>query len=100
MRISALRTHLPAVQAGPGLDRPEDPSARVRRPVDLTPARVRRGFRNIRAAVGCPAGAPKPGKSGPGRRPGSKNRRHAPSYDIGKTFKREGTLKALREQGG
>ena len=66
----------------------------------LTPARVRRGFRNLRAAAGCPAGAPKPGKPGPGRPPGSKNRRPAPSYQVGKTFKRERTLKAMPEQGG
>ena len=46
-------------------------------PGRLTPARVRRGFRNIRATTGSPAGAPKPGKPGPGRPPGSKNRRPA-----------------------
>ena len=34
-------------------------------PGRLTPARVRRGFRNIRATIPCPAGAPKPGKPGP-----------------------------------
>src|SRR5690242_20244749 len=45
----------------------------------LTPARVRRGFRNIRATAGCPAGAPKPGKPGPGRPPGPKNRRPHPA---------------------
>ena len=33
----------------------------------LTPARVRRGFRNIRATIPCLASAPKPGKPGPGR---------------------------------
>jgi DDE superfamily endonuclease len=66
----------------------------------LTPARVRRGFRNIRATAGCPAGAPKPGKPGPGRPPGSKNRRPAPSYDVGKTIKRQLTLKTRREQEG
>jgi hypothetical protein len=38
----------------------------------LTPARVRRGFRNIRATLPCLAGAPKPGKPGPGRPPGSR----------------------------
>ena len=38
-------------------------------PGRLTPARVRRGFRNIRATVPCPVGAPKPGKPGPGRPP-------------------------------
>ena len=36
-------------------------------PGRLTPARVRRGFRNIRATAAQPAGAPKPGKPGPGR---------------------------------
>jgi hypothetical protein len=41
------------------------------------PARVRRGFRNIRASIGCPAHAPKPGKPGPGRPPGPKNKRPA-----------------------
>jgi len=66
----------------------------------LTPARVRRGFRNIHPTAGCPAGAPKPGKPGPGRPPGSKNRRPAPSYDVGKTTKREPTLKARREGKG
>jgi DDE superfamily endonuclease len=69
-------------------------------PGRLTPARVRRGFRNIRAAMPCPAGAPKPGKPGPGRPPGSKNRRPAPRHDVGKTAKRERTLKAQRERAG
>ena len=66
----------------------------------LTPARVRRGFRNIRATLPCPAGAPKPGKPGPGRPPGSKNRHPAPRHDVGKTTKRELTLKARRERPG
>jgi len=69
-------------------------------PGRLTPARVRRGFRNIRTTAGCPAGAPKPGKPGPGRPPGSRNRHPAPSYDVGKTFKRARTLKTMREQEG
>jgi DDE superfamily endonuclease len=69
-------------------------------PGRLTPARVRRGFRNIRATAGQPAGAPKPGKPGPGRPPGSKNRRPAPRHDVGKTMKRELTLKARRERAG
>ena len=53
-----------------------DLAADLRRPWErpalpgrLTPARVRRGFRNIRAITACPAGAPKPGKPGPGRPP-------------------------------
>jgi hypothetical protein len=66
----------------------------------LTPARVRRGFRNIRAKAAQPAGAPKPGKPGPGRPPGSGNRRPAPRYDVGKKTKRELTLKARRERAG
>jgi len=40
------------------------PWERPAAPGRLTPARVRRGFRNIRAITGCPAGAPKPGKPG------------------------------------
>jgi hypothetical protein len=36
----------------------------------LTPARVRRGFRNIHATAGCPAGAPKTRKPNSGRPPG------------------------------
>jgi hypothetical protein len=69
-------------------------------PGRLTPARVRRGFRNIRATVPCPAGAPKPGKPGPGRPPGSRNRRPAPRHDVGKTTRRELTLTARRERAG
>ena len=69
-------------------------------PGRLTPARVRRGFRNIRATLPCPAGAPKPGKPGPGRPPGSKNRHPAPRHDVGKTTRRERTLKARHERTG
>ena len=76
------------------------PWERPASPGRLTPARVRRGFRNIRAHLPCPAGAPKPGKPGPGRPPGSRNRRPAPHYDVGKTTKRELTLKAKRERAG
>ncbi len=39
-------------------------------PGRLTPTRVRRGFRNLRAKAALPAGAPKPGKPGPGWPPG------------------------------
>ena len=68
-----------------------DLAADLRRPWErpappgrLTPARVRRGFRNIRATSARPAGAPKLGKPGPGRPPGSKNRRPATRHDVGK----------------
>ena len=69
-------------------------------PGRLTPARVRRGFRNIHATLPCLAGAPKPGQPGPGRPPGSKNRRPAPRHDVGKKTKRDRTLKARRERAG
>ena len=51
----------------------------------------------------CPAGAPKPGKPGPGRPPGSKNRRPAPRHDVGKTTKKrthaQGTARTRRLNG-
>jgi hypothetical protein len=69
-------------------------------PGRLTPARVRRGFRNIRQALPDLAGAPKPGKPGPGRPPGSKNRRPATRHDVGKTVKRDPARQKTRRQKG
>lgn len=69
-------------------------------PARLTPARVRRDFRNIRPATTQPAKAPKPSKPGPGRPPGSRNRRPAPHYDVGKTTKRDRTMTAHQDQKG
>ena len=69
-------------------------------PGRLTPARVRRGFRSIRQTLPCPASAPKPGKPGPGRPPGSKNRRPATRHDVGKTAKRAENKKTARKQAG
>jgi DDE superfamily endonuclease len=69
-------------------------------PGRLTPARVRRGFRTIRQTLPCPASAPKPGKPGPGRPPGSKNRRPAARNDVGKTVKRDQPKKKTRRQKG
>jgi hypothetical protein len=46
-------------------ERPCDPSL-------LTPARVRRGFRRLRATIGTPAGAPKSHTAGPGRPKGTR----------------------------
>jgi hypothetical protein len=68
------------------------PWERPAAPGRLTPARVRRGFRNIRPAITLPAGAPKPATPGPGRPPGSTNRRPAPRHDVGKTIKRDLTM--------
>jgi DDE superfamily endonuclease len=69
-------------------------------PGRLTPARVRRGFRNIRQTLPDLASAPKPGKPGPGRPPGSKNRRPATRHDVGKTVKRDEPKKKTRRQKG
>ncbi|WP_328876374.1 transposase [Streptomyces sp. NBC_00287] len=57
-------------------------------PARLTPARVRRGFRNLRPHLHCPARGPKPSTPGPGRPLGSKNRHPATRYDVGKTTRR------------
>ena len=53
-------------------------------PGRLTPARVRRGFRRVRAMTTSPASAPKPGTPGPGRPPSSRNRHPATHHDVGK----------------
>jgi hypothetical protein len=76
------------------------PWERAAPPGRLTPARVRRDFKNIRQTMPCPASAPKPGTPGPGRPPGSKNHRPAPRHDVGKTTRRERTLKARHERTG
>ncbi|MFD6095153.1 NF041680 family putative transposase [Nocardiopsis flavescens] len=53
-------------------------------PVRMSPSRVRRGFRYIRADLpGC-VGAPKPSGPGPGRPAGSRNKRPAPRYGVPK----------------
>jgi hypothetical protein len=46
-------------------ERPRDPAA-------LTPARVRRGFRRLRATIGTPASPPKRSRAGPGRPKGTR----------------------------
>jgi hypothetical protein len=48
----------------------------------LSPARVRRGFRNIRPHLACPAGVPKPSRPGPGRPAGVPNHQPAPRHDV------------------
>ncbi|MFD5420046.1 NF041680 family putative transposase [Streptomyces sp. NPDC127069] len=68
------------------------PWERPMEPNRLTPARVRRGFRNLRPALPCPARAPKPSRPGPGRPLGSKNQRPAIRYDVGKTVRRPETV--------
>jgi DDE superfamily endonuclease len=50
----------------------------------MTPGRVRAGFRGARQMAGTPASNAKPGKPGPGRPPGSKNKAPAPRHPAGK----------------
>lgn len=79
------------------------PWERLCEPRRLTPARVRRGFRHLRVKTSRPAGVPKPSRPGPGRPPGSRNRRPAPRYEPGKTVKRAETLSEhvrLKQQRG
>ena len=66
----------------------------------LTPARVRRGFRYLRAKTPSPAGAPKPAHPGPGRPPGMTNRHRAPRYDVGKTVIRDATKTTNKQAAG
>lgn len=61
------------------LRRPWEKSAR---PGRLTPARVRRGFRHLRALTACPASAPKPSGPGPGRPVGGRNQHLATRHDV------------------
>src|SRR5205085_7766878 len=69
-------------------------------PERLTPARVRRGFRHLRAKTAQPASAPKPTHPGPGRPPGSKNRRPAPHHSAGKRTKTDTSPRAPTQQPG
>jgi hypothetical protein len=69
-------------------------------PGRLTPARVRRSFPNIRPTTALPAHAPKPSTPGPGRPPGSSNRRPTPRHDVGKTVKRDLSITARKQHKG
>jgi hypothetical protein len=60
-------------------------------PARLSPARVRRGFRAVRAVSVLPARAPKLCRPGPGRPVGSRNARPARRYDPGKIKKTDTT---------
>jgi DDE superfamily endonuclease len=66
----------------------------------LTPARVRRGFRAIHGTLPALTAAPKPGKPGPGRPPGSKNRHPATHHDVGKTTTKKAAQKPTPSQTG
>jgi hypothetical protein len=66
----------------------------------LSPARVRRGFRNIRPALAQPAGAPKPSRPGPGRPAGSVSARRAAHHPVGKNVKTDTAPEAGEKQAG
>jgi hypothetical protein len=51
----------------------------------LTPGQARAGFRRVRQTLPTPASAPQPPSPGPGRPAGTKNKRKAPRYPVGKT---------------
>ncbi len=73
------------------------PWERPARPGRLTPARVRRGFRNIRPKTAQPASAPKPSRPGPGRPAGSPNRRRALHQPAGKIKERSTAAQPERQ---
>jgi len=52
---------------------------------EMTPGRVRAGFRRARENLGSPASAAKPARPGPGRPKGTRNKRKAPRHPVGKT---------------
>lgn len=79
-------------------DVPRPWERRTRHPSRLTPARVRRGFRNIRPTTVLPAGAPKPCQPGPGRPSGSRNKHHAVACRVGKITKTDTTATTATTQ--
>jgi hypothetical protein len=58
----------------------------------MTPGRVRAGFRVVRHAAGTPASSGKYATPGPGRPPGSPNKRKAPRRHVGKTILTQHTI--------
>ncbi|MFC4561888.1 transposase [Nocardiopsis mangrovi] len=63
------------------------PWQRPAEPGRLSPSRVRRGFRRIRALLPVPAGVPRGSRPGPGRPRGSRNKRPAPRHGVPKKNK-------------
>jgi hypothetical protein len=95
-----IAAHTPLRLARPLAEDLRRPWEKPAPPGRLTPARVRRGFRNLRAHTTLPASAPKPSRSGPGRPAGSRNYRPAPHHDVGKTSRRDPTTTAGRQHTG
>jgi hypothetical protein len=67
----------------------------------ITPGRVRRGFRQVRRSLPVLTNAPKPSRPGPGRPPGRRNTRKAPTYEAGNALlgTADQTDKRTTEQG-
>lgn len=67
----------------------------------LTPGRVRRGFRQVRRSLPVLTNPPKPSRPGPGRPPGRRNTRKAPTYEVGNALlgTADQTDKRATEQG-
>ena len=57
----------------------------------MTPGQARAGFRRVRETLGSPASVAKPGKPGPGRPKGSKNKHKAPRHPVGKRNPKPGS---------
>jgi hypothetical protein len=69
-------------------------------PGRLTPARIRRGFRNIRQALPDLADAPKPGKPGSAARQARRTGGRPPPHELGKTVKHDQPEKETHRQKG
>jgi hypothetical protein len=78
---------------------PRLPWQRPQPPGTMTPGRVRAGFRHARETAGTPASLPKPGKPGPGRPPGSKNKNKAPVQPVGKRHHKPDRHKKAKQTG-
>ena len=64
------------------------PWQRPQPPDQLTPSRVRRGFRHLQHRIGTPAKPPKPTRPGTGRPPG-RTSIPAPRYPVGKKLRKK-----------
>lgn len=78
-----LAVHAPLRLARPLVADLRHPWERPTEPDRLTPARVRRGFRNLHMKIARPAQVPKPVRPGPGRPAGLKNGFVAQRFDVG-----------------
>jgi hypothetical protein len=68
-------------------DQPRPWERHAATPAQLSPTRIRRGFRRVHPTMTSPTNAPKPSRPGPGRPTGSRNSHPAPLHDPGKTTK-------------